>query len=232
MPACSAISGSSCGASCPRRRLPRPRKACSAQTSCRRICPTAWPTNCPRGPGCTGFLGSMTCFFTSARANRCARAFSAISPPNTPRRRSRSSRDQVRRVDWLETAGELGALLREAEWIRTQQPLYNRRLKPSSRERDDQIRRGGGAPSSSRRSADLEPARARRLLRRVSFAQGCAQGVDGHRPRAAALPEGPGSGAERRLVLRLPARQVQGRVRRQGSRSSCTVCGCRRPCRR
>ncbi len=39
---------------------------------------------------------------------------------------------QVRRVDWLETAGELGALLREAEWIRTQQPLYNRRLKPSS----------------------------------------------------------------------------------------------------
>ncbi len=39
---------------------------------------------------------------------------------------------QVRRVDWLETAGELGALLREAEWIRTQQPLFNRRPKPCS----------------------------------------------------------------------------------------------------
>jgi DNA polymerase-3 subunit epsilon len=36
---------------------------------------------------------------------------------------------QVRRVDWLETAGELGALLRESAWVKTQHPLHNRRLK-------------------------------------------------------------------------------------------------------
>jgi DNA polymerase-3 subunit epsilon len=36
---------------------------------------------------------------------------------------------QVRRVDWLETAGELGALLAEAAWIKTQHPLLNRRLR-------------------------------------------------------------------------------------------------------
>jgi len=36
---------------------------------------------------------------------------------------------QVRRVDWRETAGELGALLLEADWIKRQQPLQNRRLK-------------------------------------------------------------------------------------------------------
>jgi DNA polymerase III subunit epsilon len=36
---------------------------------------------------------------------------------------------QVRRVDWRETAGELGAMLLEAHWIRSQQPLYNRRPK-------------------------------------------------------------------------------------------------------
>jgi DNA polymerase III subunit epsilon len=35
----------------------------------------------------------------------------------------------VRHIDWAETAGELGALLREAEWIKTQKPLYNRRGK-------------------------------------------------------------------------------------------------------
>src|SRR6202021_749146 len=35
----------------------------------------------------------------------------------------------VRHIDWAETAGELGALLREAEWIKTQKPLYNRRAK-------------------------------------------------------------------------------------------------------
>ena len=40
---------------------------------------------------------------------------------------------QVRRVDWTQTAGELGALLLEAREIRETQPVYNRQL------------RGGGA---------------------------------------------------------------------------------------
>ena len=38
----------------------------------------------------------------------------------------------MRRIDWLETAGELGALLREAEWIKTQRPLYNRHRKSTA----------------------------------------------------------------------------------------------------
>jgi len=36
---------------------------------------------------------------------------------------------QVRRVDWTETAGELGALLVEARAVKTDQPLHNRRLR-------------------------------------------------------------------------------------------------------
>lgn len=36
---------------------------------------------------------------------------------------------QVRRVDWVQTAGELGAMLRESSWSRTQKPLYNRGLR-------------------------------------------------------------------------------------------------------
>jgi DNA polymerase III subunit epsilon len=39
---------------------------------------------------------------------------------------------QVRRVEWLQTAGELGAMLLEADWIRSQQPPYNRRLKDNA----------------------------------------------------------------------------------------------------
>jgi DNA polymerase III subunit epsilon len=35
----------------------------------------------------------------------------------------------VRHIDWVETAGELGALLCEAEWIKTQKPRFNRRTK-------------------------------------------------------------------------------------------------------
>lgn len=40
-------------------------------------------------------------------------------------------RDAVRRVDWIETAGELGALLRETERIKKLRPLHNRRLDPA-----------------------------------------------------------------------------------------------------
>jgi DNA polymerase III subunit epsilon len=33
----------------------------------------------------------------------------------------------VRRVDWVETSGELGAMLLEAAWIKARKPFYNRR---------------------------------------------------------------------------------------------------------
>ena len=39
---------------------------------------------------------------------------------------------QTRRIDWLETAGDLGAQLKEAQWIKAQKPLYNQRLKQQS----------------------------------------------------------------------------------------------------
>ena len=36
---------------------------------------------------------------------------------------------QVRRVDWVETAGELGALIEEARLVKSLAPVYNRRLR-------------------------------------------------------------------------------------------------------
>jgi len=36
---------------------------------------------------------------------------------------------QLRRIDWIETAGELGALLIEAKLIKSLQPIHNRRLR-------------------------------------------------------------------------------------------------------
>jgi DNA polymerase III subunit epsilon len=39
---------------------------------------------------------------------------------------------QTRRVDWIETAGELGALLLEARLVRTLRPTYNRQLRGSA----------------------------------------------------------------------------------------------------
>lgn len=39
---------------------------------------------------------------------------------------------QVQRVEWTETAGELGALLTEARWIKERAPVYNRRLRAAT----------------------------------------------------------------------------------------------------
>jgi DNA polymerase III subunit epsilon len=39
---------------------------------------------------------------------------------------------QVRRIDWIETAGELGALLKEAELVKKLQPTHNHRLRQNS----------------------------------------------------------------------------------------------------
>ena len=39
---------------------------------------------------------------------------------------------QLRRIDFIETAGEIGALLKEAQLIKTLQPIHNRRLRRSN----------------------------------------------------------------------------------------------------
>ncbi len=45
--------------------------------------------------------------------------------------RERKLKEAVRRIDWIETAGELGALLREAEYIKKLRPIHNRRPDPN-----------------------------------------------------------------------------------------------------
>jgi len=83
----------------------------------------------PDGPGAYRFFGDEDVLLYIGRSNslrsRVSSHFGAEGADSLDRRLSR----QVRRVDWVETAGELGAILREAEWIRTQKPLYNRRTK-------------------------------------------------------------------------------------------------------
>src|SRR5258708_7796940 len=81
------------------------------------------------GPGVYRFFGDDNVLLYVGKSNslrtRVCSHFAAKGNDFKDRRLA----DQVRRVDWVETAGELGAMLREAEWIRTQKPLYNRRTK-------------------------------------------------------------------------------------------------------
>jgi DNA polymerase-3 subunit epsilon len=83
----------------------------------------------PDGPGAYRFFGDDNVLLYVGRSNslrsRVSSYFGADATDSLDRRLSR----EVRRVDWVETAGELGAILREAEWIRIQKPLYNQRTK-------------------------------------------------------------------------------------------------------
>lgn len=54
---------------------------------------------------------------------------------------------QVRRIEWIETAGELGALLQEAELVKRLQPTHNARLRRQSELCTWQLQRSGaGVP--------------------------------------------------------------------------------------
>jgi DNA polymerase-3 subunit epsilon len=62
---------------------------------------------------------------------------------------------QVRRVEWTETAGELGALLLEAREIRERQPAYNRQLRGDGERLTWLFGDDGGAPRLTGLSAGV-----------------------------------------------------------------------------
>jgi DNA polymerase-3 subunit epsilon len=83
----------------------------------------------PEGPGVYRFFGEgEVLLYIGKSVSLRTRVLGHFAGEHSDSKEQRLAR-QVRRVDWLETAGELGALLREAEWIKTERPLYNRRLK-------------------------------------------------------------------------------------------------------
>lgn len=59
---------------------------------------------------------------------------------------------QVRRVDWIETTGEMGALLKEAQLIKQWQPIHNRRLR-----RNDEGCTWRLVPGASEADAGIKP---------------------------------------------------------------------------
>jgi DNA polymerase-3 subunit epsilon len=83
----------------------------------------------PEGPGVYRFFGENDSLLYVGKSNSLrTRVLEQLADEHPGSREQRLAR-QVRRVDWAETAGELGAMLREAQWINTQSPLYNRRVK-------------------------------------------------------------------------------------------------------
>ncbi len=86
----------------------------------------------PEGPGVYRLFGADDALLYIGRSNSLRSRVLAQLSEQHPGSRDRQLASQVRRVDWRRTAGELGAVLLEAEWIKTRQPLYNRHLSRSS----------------------------------------------------------------------------------------------------
>ena len=86
----------------------------------------------PEGPGAYRFFGEDDVLLYIGRGSSLrSRVCSHFAPQDAQTLGGRLA-NGVRRIDWVETAGELGAMLREAQWIRAARPAYNRRSKNSA----------------------------------------------------------------------------------------------------
>lgn len=117
-----------------RRELPETALAAAAQTVLgQRALPAHLPVELadqlPDGPGVYRFFAADGVLLYVGRSGTLRTRILEHFAGEHANAGVQSLAHQVRRVDWLETAGELGALLLEAEWVRTQRPLYNRHRK-------------------------------------------------------------------------------------------------------
>lgn len=86
----------------------------------------------PEGPGVYRFRGPDDAFLFVGRGGCLRAAVLAHFSDARAGRRERKLKEDVRGIEWVETAGELGAQLRELEDIKGLEPLYNRRPNSSS----------------------------------------------------------------------------------------------------
>jgi DNA polymerase-3 subunit epsilon len=85
----------------------------------------------PEGPGVYRFHGADGALLFVGKGSCLRSASLAHFGDERSGRRQHELKEEVRRIEWIETAGELGALLRELNDIKRLEPKYNRR--PNSR---------------------------------------------------------------------------------------------------
>jgi DNA polymerase-3 subunit epsilon len=91
--------------------------------------PADFADDLPDGPGVYRFFGEDGALLYIGKSNSLrTRMLAHFAAEHSDSKEQKLAR-QVCRADWVETAGELGALLRESAWVKSQKPLHNRRLK-------------------------------------------------------------------------------------------------------
>ncbi len=94
--------------------------------------PQDLPDELPEGPGVYRFYGEGDALlYVGKSKNLKTRVLAHFSAAGRDAR-ERKLCDQVRRVEWQESVGELGALLAEARAVKAESPLYNKRLRKAA----------------------------------------------------------------------------------------------------
>jgi DNA polymerase III subunit epsilon len=86
----------------------------------------------PDGPGVYRYFAEDDALLYVGRSHSLRSRILAQLGEAQPGSRDAALASEVRRVDWSETAGDLGAMLREAQLIKLGKPRYNRRAKEAA----------------------------------------------------------------------------------------------------
>jgi DNA polymerase-3 subunit epsilon len=132
----------------------------------------------PEGPGVYLFYGEGDALLYVGKANNLATRVTAhFAEARTKLARELTSR--VRRVEWVETAGEFGALVTEARIVRARKPLLNRAARDSGSLWAIRLREDGAAPLASIEMLDAidDPGASYGLFRRRVDAERALEGL-------------------------------------------------------
>jgi DNA polymerase-3 subunit epsilon len=91
--------------------------------------PADFADDLPEGPGAYRLYGEGGALLYVGKGHALRTRVLAQLGGSDPESGQHKLTRLVRHIEWVETAGELGALLCESEWIKTQKPQYNRRAK-------------------------------------------------------------------------------------------------------
>ncbi|MEP1213653.1 MAG: exonuclease domain-containing protein [Marinobacter sp.] len=113
----------------------------------------------PRGPGVYRFYGENdVLLYVGKSTNIAQRVASHFSGDHNSSRGIRMS-ESLRRVEWTETAGELGALLLELKQIKNLKPLFNRRSRAAKNLVSIELAANGDGYLQARLVREIEPHR-------------------------------------------------------------------------
>jgi DNA polymerase III subunit epsilon len=99
----------------------------------------------PEGPGVYRFFGDDDALLYVGRSGSLRAGILSHLAADRGGGRARKLREAVQRVDWEETAGDLGAQLRELDCLRARAPLYNRHAASETGSVTLRVTEGSGA---------------------------------------------------------------------------------------